>query len=73
MAIISLQKFATSQLKKKFSRVPKALANQIKTINDFARLARIIFLFGGTKNLQDAEKHVNTVLADTYSLSTNNK
>ncbi|MDR1855926.1 MAG: hypothetical protein LBR22_02015 [Desulfovibrio sp.] len=52
-----------SQLKSKFSRIPKALANQIKAIKDFDMLATIVGLFEGVESLEDAKRHVNTVLA----------
>jgi hypothetical protein len=61
--VMRLQKHALSQLKSKFSRIPKALANQIKAIKDYDMLATIVGLFGGVESLEDAERHVNTVLA----------
>ncbi|MDR1855927.1 MAG: hypothetical protein LBR22_02020 [Desulfovibrio sp.] len=62
-SLMRLQKHALSQLKMKFNRVPKALANQIKAINDFNMLTTILGLFGGAESLEDAERHVNAVLA----------
>ncbi|MDR1857308.1 MAG: hypothetical protein LBR22_09195 [Desulfovibrio sp.] len=62
-SVMRLQKHALSQLKSKFSRIPKPLANQIKAINDFDMLATIVGLFGGAGSLEDAGRHVNTVLA----------
>jgi hypothetical protein len=61
--LAKLQKYAIVQLKNKYCKVPKALANQIKTIKDIAMLGKILYLLGGAESLEDAERHVNAVLA----------
>ncbi|MDR1855930.1 MAG: hypothetical protein LBR22_02035 [Desulfovibrio sp.] len=63
ICVMELQESALSQLKERFKRIPRALARQIKAVKDYSALLKINILFGGAKDLEDAERRANMILA----------